>query len=124
MWIIDCNNQKSLIYIGSKDMTLFGEVRRLTDNIITAFINGCDECRTFLISYNLDMVTHSNGIGAADAFQSKIAFYLTLDSLSVICSDGVPTTCVFDDKTLQNYTVMISLVFAANSSSIFLMYLS
>ena len=66
--IIHRYHQECLIDIGGNDMALLGEIRWLTDNIITAFINGSDESRALCVHRNIDMVTHSNGIGAADAF--------------------------------------------------------
>jgi hypothetical protein len=46
-------------------------------------------------------ITHRNGIGAADAFQSEVAFNLTFDGTSVVGPDGVPRACVLYYETFQ-----------------------
>ena len=41
------------------------------------------------------MVTHSHGVGAADALEAEVALYLTIDKLATVVGlDGVPASCI------------------------------
>ena len=82
-------------------MTLLAEIRRLANDIVLP-VRNCRDKRSILLVYqDLDMVTHSYRIGAADAFEPKISLDLTLDNLSIIRLDGVPATCILNDKSFH-----------------------
>ena len=95
--IVDSDHQQGLIDVGGEDMTLFTEIRRLSDNIITPILNSRNKSRTFLIGDNFHMITHSHRIGTADALQSEITLDFTFDKLAIVSFDGVPASCIFDD---------------------------
>ena len=75
--------QQRLIDIGSNDMTLFGEIDRLADDIVTPVFNLGDEspfaCSLWRRSDD-NPVAHSHRVCAPDATQSEVAFDFTINS--------------------------------------------
>lgn len=93
--IIDRDHQHCLIDIGGNDMTLLGEIRRLTDDIVAAVGYLSDKCSALVVGHKSYMVTHSHGVGAADALEAEVALYLTIDKLATVVGlDGVPASCI------------------------------
>ena len=90
------NNQKSLINIRCNDMTLLAQILRLTYYIVSTFLDGINERRTFLIADYPHPVANSNRICTADSLQTEIAFYLAFHNFTIISLHSVPATCVFD----------------------------
>ena len=72
-------------------MGLLGEVGRTADDVVLSIFNLVDECRTFLIQYDLDTVAHRNRICTPDTFEPEVPLYLTFDKLPVISSYLIPT---------------------------------
>jgi hypothetical protein len=81
-----------MIDVRGKDMTLFGEVLRLPDNIIATIFDIGDEsiCHRHTIY-------HRHRVGGADAIEAKVTFNFTINQLAIVRADGVPAACVFDD---------------------------
>ena len=104
MGIVDGDNQEHLIYVCCYDMTLFGKIGSLTDNVVLTIENLRYEC-ILLSSLNINHnpVTHSYRIGTADTLQSEITFDFAVDSLPVIRKDGVPRPCILNDQPLHTF---------------------
>jgi hypothetical protein len=92
---INSNHQKSLIYISRKDMTLLGEILRLTDDIVLTIINLCNKGSTLLIGYYCNTITYSHRISTADALKTEITLYLGFNQLAIVSADGIPAPCIF-----------------------------
>ena len=93
--IIDRDHQHCLIDIGGNDMTLLGEIRRLSDDLVAAVGYLSDKCSALVVGHKSYMVTHSHGVGAADALEAEVALYLTIDKLATVVGlDGVPASCI------------------------------
>ena len=99
--VIDSDHQESLIDISRNDMTLFGKVDTLADDIVPTVLNVSNKGCTFGICHNSDPITHSNRIRAADAFQTEIPLDLTINQLAIVRQDGVPAACILNDESLQ-----------------------
>ena len=79
-------------------MRLLRQVRGAADDVVLAVLDFGDEGGAFFVLDNLHEVAHSHRIGAADAFQAEVAFYLAFDALAFVGLDEVPAACIFDDK--------------------------
>jgi len=90
------DHQEGLIYIGRNDMALLGEVDALADDVVAAILDRRDKA-----PIKLYPVAHGHRVSRANALQSEISLYLTIKQLAIVCLDGVPTACVFYDKTFQ-----------------------
>ena len=108
LWVIHRNHKQCLVYIGSQDMTLLAEIRRFTDDIVSAVFDGRDEGGAFLVGDKLHIVTHSHRICTADALQSEIAFYFTFNQLAIVGLDGVPAACILNNES-SHYHLLIML---------------
>ena len=95
--IIHRDDEHRLVDVGGQNVALFAQVLRLTNDIVSALINARDERRPFLIHGNLHMVAHSNRVGAANAFQAKIAFDFAFHQLAIIGFHRVPAARIFND---------------------------
>ena len=94
--VVDSDHQKRLIDIRRQDMTLFGEVLRLADDVVTAVFDLGDE--TF---GHANPVTHGYRVGGADTLQSEVTFYFTVNQLAIVCQNGVPAACIPNDQSFQ-----------------------
>lgn len=113
LWMVDGDDKECLIDIGGDDMTLFGEIGRLADDVVAAIFNFSNPtyCPLFsrsptlplsrLRNNNRHTVTHSHWVGAADALESEVPFDLALNNLPVFSPDGVPAASVLNDKPSQ-----------------------
>lgn len=61
--IINCNNQHTLIQIGSQYVRLFGKVGGAPDDIVLAVFYLTDEGGSFIVDNDLYIISYSNGIG-------------------------------------------------------------
>ena len=93
--IIYGHNQQTLIQIGSNDMRLFRQVGSPSDDVILPVFYFGDKCRTFRVGSNFYIVTHGNGVGASDPFQTEVSLYLAFYQLVVFCLDQVPASGIF-----------------------------
>ena len=82
-------------------MCLFGKVGGTSDNVVFAFLDGGDEGRPLRVNIDHHPIAHGNRVGALDIFQTEIALYLTFDVASIVCTDGIPTARVLNDKSLH-----------------------
>ena len=121
--VVDGDNEQCLIDIGGDDMALLREINTLANNVIASVTDVGDEGCALLVGDNRHTITDGDRVSATDTFQAKVALHLTIKKLAIVREDGVPASCIFNDEAVH-YTVMISLFFAARSSSIFLIYLS
>ena len=78
-------------------MALLGKVRRLAYDIIASILYLADKGCSLLVGNQLHPVTHSHRIGAADALQAEVTFYLALYQLALVGLDGIPTARILDD---------------------------
>ena len=95
--IVDGDYQNGLVNVSRKDMALLGKVRRLAYDIIASILYLADKGRSLLVGNQLHPVTHSHRIGAADALQAEVTFYLALYQLALVGLDGIPTARILDD---------------------------
>ena len=82
-------------------MALLAQVGRLSNDVIAPVFYGGDKGSPFLIGDKLHVVAYGHRVGTAYSFQSEIALYLAFDKLAIIGLDGVPASCVFDDKSFH-----------------------
>ena len=84
-------------------MTLFGEVLRLTDDVVATILNSGDQRGTLGIWHQFHPVANSHGIGTADALQAEVAFHLRINQLAIVGQDGVPAASILNNKTFQGF---------------------
>jgi hypothetical protein len=88
-------------------MTLFAEVRRLADDVVTTGKHiGYPALNYFY------KVTDGDGVGRTYASDAEIAFYTAFHIRTIVQTNDVTATRGFDDET-PHYTVMISFSLAA-----------
>ena len=63
----DRDHEKGLVHIGGDDVALLGEILRLAHDIVAPVLYLRDKGCTLGVAHYLHTVTHSHGIGAADA---------------------------------------------------------
>ena len=97
--IIHRYHKQRLVYISCQNMTLLTEVRWFTNDIVLAVFDRRDKCRTLLVGNKLYIIAYSHRIGAADALQSEIALDFTFYQLAIVCLDGVPAACIFNNES-------------------------
>ena len=123
----DGDDEQCLIDVGSEDVALLGEVDALADDVVAAVFDfRYPTSYLWSLTTHLygDAVAHGHRIGRAYSLDAEIALHFTIKELAIVRQDGVPASSILNDKSLQYYTVMISLFLASISSSSFLMYLS
>ena len=81
--IVDSDNEESLIDIGGNDVTLLGEVGRLTDDIVLrrSSIAVIHPFRRLCAPHP---VANRHRIGATDTFQAEVSLHLIIDSLAIV----------------------------------------
>jgi hypothetical protein len=102
--VINGHHQKGLVDIRRKDMTLLREIDALADNIIPSVLNLCNEhpSRWSPLPFGeaqgeVYPVSHSDGVRAANAFQTEIPFDFTIKQLVIVRQDGVPATSILNN---------------------------
>ena len=68
----------------------------LTDAICTCIIAGPG-----VVDGKMHPVAHCHRISTADALQTEITLYLTINQLAIVCTDGVPAACILNDESLH-----------------------
>lgn len=99
--IIHCYHQHALVEVGGKDMRLFGQVGRTSDDVILPVFDFIDESRAFLIQYDLHVVAYRHRIGATDTFQTEVTFDFTFNVCSFVGLYQIPTPCILITSPLK-----------------------
>lgn len=100
------DDEEGLVEVAGQDTALLREVRSLADDVVLAFVDICDERRPLLVAYDGYEVADGDRIGAADAFEPEVAFYLTFHGRTLVGLHGVPASGVLDDKAVAALSVL------------------
>ena len=95
--VVDRDDKQGLIDVGGEDVALFAEVGGSADDVVAPVADGGDEGRSLGIEADLHPVAHGHGIGAANAFQAKVALDLAVHHPAVVGLDAIPAPRVFND---------------------------
>lgn len=102
--IIERNDQKNQIDVGSDNMRLFRKIDRTADDMVLAFLYLLNNPRyriTFMVEFKNDVIPYRDGIGTFDAFQAKFTLNAAIIECTVFGLDRVPTARGFIDCSLQ-----------------------
>ena len=86
--MIDRNNKGYLVNVGSKDMTLFAEIRGAPYDVILPLLYVSDP-----FSVYRDKIAYSDGIGATNTPNAKIAFYTAFHIRTIVHANDVTASC-------------------------------
>ena len=100
------DNQESLIDVSGQDMTLLRQVDALADDVVAAIVDIGNPADPLLTSPRRGRgkrytVANRHGIGTPDAFYPEVSLHLTVKQLAIVRADGVPATCILDDKSFH-----------------------
>lgn len=96
LWLHDGDHQECLIHVCCDDMALLGEVDAFSDDVIPAVFNLHNKTIA-----DLNVVAYGYGVRTPYATQAEVAFYLTINKLAIVRTDGVPASCILDDESLH-----------------------
>ena len=94
--LVHRDHEKCHVHVGCDDVALLRQVWRFAYDVVPAVVYRRDKGRAFRICHYVNPVAHGHRVGAADAFQSEVSFYLAVYQPSVVCLYCVPTACVLD----------------------------
>ena len=118
--MVDGDNQCHLVDVGGKDMTLFAQVRRPTDDVVPPFFDLFDPIGAIGERLYFYEIAYRHRIRTTDASDAEIALDMTLRIRTIVQPNDVTASRRFNDEsphqlpmTNDSYTVIISFSLAA-----------
>ena len=78
-------------------MALLGEVDTFADDVVATIF----DFRYPTAVTHTDAVAYCHRIGGAYSFDTEIALHLTIKELAIVRQNGVPASCILNDKSFQ-----------------------
>ena len=99
--VVHRDHQETLVEVRGDDVRLLGEVGGAADDVVLPVVDGGDEGSALVVEHDVHAVAHGDGVGAPDAFQPEVPFYLAVYQPAVVRLDLVPAACVSNNESVH-----------------------
>ena len=97
--MVNRDDQCHLVNIRRENMTLFAEIGRTTDDVVTPFFNLRDPVGSIGQGLYFHKVPDRHRIGTTDTTNAEVAFYMAIRIRTIVQTNDVTATRVFNNET-------------------------
>ena len=97
--MVDRDDKRHLVDVGSEDMTLFAQVGRPTDDVVPPFFDFLNPIGTIGERLYFHEVSDGYGVGTTDASDAEIALDMTFRIRTIVHTNDVTAARRFNDES-------------------------